>query len=79
MSSRAPRSRALAEGGELRLVIPASCMVLRIFALTGIDQLIPNFADLDEALQPAPTAPSPPTRTNDQPRCLEGIISARSA
>jgi hypothetical protein len=50
------------EGGELRLVIPASCMVLRIFALTGIDQLIPNFADLDEALQPAPTAPSPPQR-----------------
>ena len=36
MSSRAPRSRALAEGGELRLVIPASCMVLRIFALTGV-------------------------------------------
>jgi anti-sigma B factor antagonist len=52
--------RALAEGGELRLVIPASCMVLRIFALTGIDQVIPNFADLDEALQPAPAAASPP-------------------
>ena len=60
MSSRAPRSRALAEGGELRLVIPASCMVLRIFALTGIDQVIPNFADLDEALAPAPATPSPP-------------------
>jgi anti-sigma B factor antagonist len=51
---------ALAEGGELRLVIPASCMVLRIFALTGIDQVIPNFADLDQALQPAPAAPAPP-------------------
>src|SRR5439155_18640174 len=60
MSSRAPRSRALAEGGELRLVIPASCMVLRIFAITGIDQVIPNFADLDEALQPAPAAASRP-------------------
>src|SRR5436190_13942088 len=57
MSSRAPRSRALAEGGELRLVIPASCMVLRIFALTGIDQVIPNFAHLDEALQPASGRP----------------------
>ena len=65
MSSRAPRSRALAEGGELRLVIPASCMVLRIFALTGIDQVIPNFPGLDEALEPAPaTAPRPPPDTN---------------
>jgi anti-anti-sigma factor len=53
-------TRALAEGGELRLVVPASALVLRIFALTGIDQVIPNFADLDEALQPAPAVPSPP-------------------
>jgi anti-sigma B factor antagonist len=53
-------NRALAEGGELRLVVPASCMVLRIFAITGMDQLIPNFADLDQALQPAPAAPRPP-------------------
>ena len=53
--------RALAEGGELRLVIPASCMVLRIFALTGIDQVIPNFPSLHEAVEPAPaTAPRPP-------------------
>jgi anti-sigma B factor antagonist len=51
---------ALAEGGELRLVIPASAMVLRIFEITGLDQVIPNFADLDEALQPAPAAPAPP-------------------
>jgi anti-sigma B factor antagonist len=53
--------RALAEGGELRLVIPASCVVLRVFALAGLDRLIPNFPGLDEALQPAPaTAPRPP-------------------
>jgi anti-sigma B factor antagonist len=49
--------RALAEGGELRLVIPA---VLRKFALTGIDRVIPSFADLDEALEPAPAAPRRP-------------------
>ena len=49
--------RALAEGGELRLVIPA---VLRKFALTGIDRVIPSFAGLDEALQPAPAAPRRP-------------------
>ncbi len=52
--------RALAEGGELRLVIPASCAVLRVFALAGLDRLIPNFPGLDEALQPAPAASAPP-------------------
>ena len=53
-------NRAQADGGELRLVRPTSASVLRVFALTGIDQVIPNFADLDEALQPAPAAPAPP-------------------
>jgi anti-sigma B factor antagonist len=47
--------RALAEEGELRLVIPTSGAARRIFALTGIDQLIPSFASLDEALEPAPS------------------------
>ena len=41
--------RAQAEGGELLLVIPAS-PVLRIFAVTGIDRMIPNFTSLDQAL-----------------------------
>jgi anti-sigma B factor antagonist len=41
--------RALAKGGELVLVIPASA-VLRVFALTGIARVIPHFADLNEAL-----------------------------
>jgi anti-anti-sigma factor len=41
--------RAVADGGELRLVIPASAAVLRVFAITGIDRVIPNFTDLDEA------------------------------
>ena len=53
--------RALAEGGELRLVIPTSAAVLRVFAITGIDQVIPNFPNLYEAVAPAPaTAPRPP-------------------
>jgi anti-sigma B factor antagonist len=51
-------NRAVAEGGELRLVIPASAMVLRVFALTGIDRLIPNFPSLGEALEPAPASPT---------------------
>jgi anti-anti-sigma factor len=55
-------NRAVAEGGELRLVIPASAFVLRVFALTGIDQAIPNFADLDQALKPAPAPPRPRRR-----------------
>jgi anti-anti-sigma factor len=54
--------RALADGGELRLVIPASAAVLRVFALTGIDRLIPNFTDLQEALEPAPAAAPRPGR-----------------
>ena len=53
--------RAQAEGGELRLVIPASASVLLVFALTGIDQVIPTFPSLYEAVKPAPaTAPRPP-------------------
>jgi anti-sigma B factor antagonist len=51
--------RALAEGGELRLVIPASAMVVRVFALSGIDQVIPNFPSLYEAVVPA-SATAPP-------------------
>jgi anti-sigma B factor antagonist len=41
--------RAQAEGGELLLVIPATT-VLRIFAITGIDRMIPNFSNLEDAL-----------------------------
>jgi anti-sigma B factor antagonist len=45
--------RALAEGGELRLVIP-SVPVLRAFAATGVDRVIPHFATLDDALAQTP-------------------------
>ena len=47
--------RALAEGGELRLVIP-SVPVLRALAVSGVDRVIPHFATLDEALVPPPAA-----------------------
>jgi anti-sigma B factor antagonist len=54
-------NRAQAGGGELRLVIPASAAVLRVLAIAGIDQVIPNFPTLYEAVVPAPaTAPRPP-------------------
>jgi anti-sigma B factor antagonist len=53
--------RAVADGGELRLVIPASASVLRVLAIAGIDQVIPNFPSLYEAVVPAPaTTPRPP-------------------
>jgi anti-sigma B factor antagonist len=41
--------RAEAEGREVLLVIP-SAVVLRVFALTGVDRMIPNFTSLAEAL-----------------------------
>ncbi|HEY3033073.1 MAG TPA: STAS domain-containing protein [Streptosporangiaceae bacterium] len=52
-------NRALADGGELRLVSPTSRSVLRVFELIGIDQVIPSFASLDEAVEFAPPAPRP--------------------
>jgi anti-sigma B factor antagonist len=45
----AAHTRAQAEGREVLLVI-AGPAVLRVFALTGMDRLIPNFASLAEAL-----------------------------
>ena len=51
--------RAQAEGGELRLLMPTSAAVLGVFALTGVDRLIPTFPDLDQALEPAPAAARP--------------------
>jgi anti-anti-sigma factor len=41
--------RALAAGGELRLVV-SSPTVVRLLAVTGIDTVIPQFRSVDEAL-----------------------------
>jgi anti-sigma B factor antagonist len=48
--------RAVAEGGELRLVIPTGAAVLLVFILTGIDHVIPRFASLEQALAQVPAA-----------------------
>jgi anti-sigma B factor antagonist len=45
--------RAVAEDGQLRLVI-ASPHILRIFAITGIDRVIPQFSSVEEALARPP-------------------------
>ena len=41
--------RSQTEGGQVLLVMPGSG-VLRIFAITGLDSVIPNVASLEEAL-----------------------------
>ena len=52
----AAHKRAGAAGRQVLLVIP-SVAVLRVFALTGMDRVIPNFTSLAEALaQTAATA-----------------------
>ena len=45
----AAHKRATAAGGEMLLVIQGSA-VLRVFTITGVDQIIPNFTSLEEAL-----------------------------
>jgi anti-sigma B factor antagonist len=44
--------RASAQGSEIRLVITGAA-VLRIFAVTGLDDVLPHFASLEEALAAA--------------------------
>ena len=61
--------QAQAEGDDVLLVISATA-VLRVFAISGLDRIIPNFSTLEEALaqtsatpsangSPAPAAPEP--------------------
>jgi anti-sigma B factor antagonist len=73
----AAHKRAQAEGGELLLVIPAA-PVLRIFAITGIDRMIPNFTSLDQALtQPSANGSSGRRRVHGAPRDSEqdGLVA----
>jgi anti-sigma B factor antagonist len=51
--------RAQTEAGQVLLVIPDPGM-LRIFAITGLDQVIPNFTSLEEALAQIPALASQP-------------------
>ena len=45
----AAHKRAQAEGGDMLLVIPGNA-VLRVFTITGVDRIIPNFTSLEEVL-----------------------------
>ena len=55
-------TQALADGGGLRLVMPADGSVLLIFAMTGLHQIIPLFDTLDEALTLRPAGVIRPLR-----------------
>ena len=61
--------RAQTEAGQVLLVIPDPG-VLRIFAITGLDQVIPNFTSLEEALAQVPPLasqpPHPPAATSTE-------------
>jgi anti-sigma B factor antagonist len=54
--------RALAEGGELRLAIPADGAIARILAITRLDSVIPLFGSLEEALTSRPAVAARPWR-----------------
>ena len=46
----AAHRRAVADGGELRLITPAGSSVFHVLTLTGMYRLIPTFGNLEEAL-----------------------------
>jgi anti-sigma B factor antagonist len=60
----AAHKRATAAGGDMLLVIRGHA-VLRVFTLTGVDQIIPNFTSLEEALaQTSANGPNGSSRSN---------------
>ena len=65
--------RAVAHGGELLMITPASAAVLRVFALTGIDRVIPSFADLHEALGHAHAVVPRPLQRPARPSAEAGL------
>jgi anti-sigma B factor antagonist len=50
--------RAQGEGGQVLLVMRGAA-VLRIFAITGLDNVIPHFTSLEQALAQTPAATPP--------------------
>ena len=55
--------RAAAEGGELRLVVRSGTL-LRLFSVTGVDHVIPNFTTLDQATSELPAVAIRPRRSD---------------
>ena len=65
--------RAVAEGGDLRLVLPADGAVVRVVTLTGLYRFILCFGRLDQALASGPAAAALPVH----PRPRAGPRSRR--
>jgi anti-sigma B factor antagonist len=61
--------RAEAEGREVLLVIRGTA-VLRVFALTGMDKVIPNFTSLAEALAQTAATANGRSRQRDEGHAL---------
>jgi anti-anti-sigma factor len=62
-------NRAVADGGRLRLVIPADGALLRVFSVTGLDGILPHFATVTQALAHVPVAApaGSPVRVREHP------------
>jgi anti-sigma B factor antagonist len=59
----AAHKRARAASGDMLLVTPGAG-VLRIFAITGLDQVLPSYASLEEALAQIPGGSVPGSAGN---------------
>jgi len=70
-------SRALADGGGLRLVIPGGTSVIHIFGVTGVGRVIPRFASVEEALAQVPASAVPPPRPGHPPLSPAGPARRR--
>jgi anti-sigma B factor antagonist len=68
--------RASAEGGEIRLVVRAAPL-LRLFSLTGIDRVIPNFATLNGAVSELPAIAIRPSGRRTWPQASARTLAAR--
>jgi anti-sigma B factor antagonist len=67
--------RAVAEGGDVRLVV-ASSVVLRVLALTGLDQALRLFGTLEEAIAELPAVVIEPARNDrSQPNPMVWLAS----
>ena len=71
----AAHKRAGAEGREVLLVIP-STTVLRVFALTGMDTVIPNFTSLAEALEQTAACTNGRSQPDETDAALSGKLPA---
>jgi len=64
--------RALAEGSELRLVIPPASAVSQVLIMAGVERVVPHFATLEDALATAVQRSRPDVRVGSAAVQLAG-------